>query len=89
MNGSRADDVIVFREAGSSAAIDLARQVIRESGSRSPIDFVGERPQEIQRTCPDLSKFRLELDWALVIPLDLGLRTIRWYRGVLSVPLVA
>lgn len=87
MERGRIGEAYNIGRADESSVLEFARQVIRETGSGSSVEFVDGRPQDIQRRCPDLSKSRLELNWAPVIPMDLGLRTtIRWYRSVLSFP---
>lgn len=63
----------------------FAKLVIRLTGSRSTIERLPVREQDVTRRCPDTRKALRELRWSPKVPLEVGLRrTIRWYRSLLK-----
>jgi UDP-glucuronate decarboxylase len=67
--------------------LEYARVVKELTGTASPIVHVDQRPGEIARRCPDISRARSQLGWSPLTPLEEGLRaTIDWFRGLLGVP---
>ncbi len=62
--------------------IDLARAVIRLTGSSSEVVHVQAAEDDPRRRRPDLTRARLELDYEPTVPLEDGLRrTIAWFRA--------
>lgn len=60
---------------------DLAKLVLRVTGSSSPLIEGPRPPDDPQRRCPDISLARRALDWAPTISLEEGLRrTVRYYE---------
>jgi nucleoside-diphosphate-sugar epimerase len=59
-------------------------EIIREhAGTRSPIVHVDERPGEIARRKPDISKAQRELGWSPRVDVREGIReTIAWYASL-------
>lgn len=67
--------------------LEYARLVKEITGTLSTIVHTKQRPGEIARRCPDISRARSQLGWSPVTPLEEGLRTtIDWFRGLLGVP---
>jgi UDP-glucuronate decarboxylase len=65
--------------------IDLAKMIIRLTGSSSKIVFTEARPDDPRRRCPDISKARKLLNWEPKISLEDGLKyTIEWFRRQLN-----
>ncbi len=65
---------------------DLARTVIRLSGSRSEITFVEWNNADVELRIPNIDKARKLLGFAPKVDLDEGLlRTIEWYRQRMAV----
>ncbi|MDT0308883.1 NAD-dependent epimerase/dehydratase family protein [Streptomyces sp. DSM 44917] len=66
---------------------DLARLVIRLTGSSSPVRLI-ERPVDDPTVrCPDITLARGKLQWEPRVPAEEGLaRTIAWYRDRAPVP---
>jgi UDP-glucuronate decarboxylase len=61
--------------------IDLARKIIRISGSKSLVEFRPFPPGDHHRRLPDGRKAKLILNWGPNIGLEQGLdRTVRWLR---------
>ena len=59
----------------------LAREVIRISGSSSPVAEAGLPEDDPRRRCPDIGR-ALGLGWRPRVPLEEGLeRTISWFRN--------
>ena len=64
----------------------LARDVVRLSGSRSRITFVPWDNRDVELRIPDIDKARKLLGYEPRVDLEEGLlRTIDWYRGRLAV----
>jgi UDP-glucuronate decarboxylase len=62
--------------------LDLARQVLRLTGSASPIEYLPLPADDPVRRCPDIGRARLLLDWQPQVGLEDGLRrTIAYFRG--------
>ncbi len=60
---------------------DLARHVIRLSGSKSRLRFVEWKGADVELRIPNVDKSRDLLGWKPTVDLDEGLeRTIAWYR---------
>ena len=61
--------------------IEYAEIIQRLSGTDSSVIHVEDRPEEIQRRCPDISKARQRLAWSPQVAIEDGLRvTISWFR---------
>ncbi len=61
--------------------IDLARKILRLTGSSSRIRFASPRPGDIRRSVADISRIRAVLGWEPRTGLDDGLKkTIEWFR---------
>lgn len=68
-----------------SEIIDLARHIIRLTGSRSEIQFLPEPVDDPKRRRPDISLAREKLDWEPRADLEEGLkRTIHYFRDLLA-----
>lgn len=64
---------------------EFAELVIRLTRSRSRIERLPQRTQDVTRRRPDTRKAQRELGWTPKVPLEVGLRrTIRWYRALLN-----
>jgi UDP-glucuronate decarboxylase len=61
--------------------LEFAQIIQRLSGSSAPIAHEDERPGEIARRKPDITRAREELGWSPEVGLEEGLaQTIAWYR---------
>jgi nucleoside-diphosphate-sugar epimerase len=66
---------------------DLARQIVRLSSSRSPLEFVGWPHPDVELRIPNIDKARRILGYEPRVDLEEGLlRTIAWYRERLETP---
>lgn len=62
--------------------LELARQVLRLTGSASPIEHLPLPPDDPGRRCPDIGRARRLLNWQPRVALEDGLqRTIAYFRG--------
>jgi dTDP-glucose 4,6-dehydratase len=62
--------------------LEIARQVIEQSGSGSRIAFTPARPDDPTQRCPDLTQARTRLGWQPTTALPVGLaRTIEWFKN--------
>ncbi|POX42670.1 epimerase [Streptomyces sp. Ru73] len=67
--------------------LDLAHQVIRMTGSASPVVFVERPPDDPSLRRPDITRAREELGWKPTTGLPEGLlRTIAWFRSTATAP---
>ncbi|WP_026280107.1 UDP-glucuronic acid decarboxylase family protein [Thioalkalivibrio sp. ALJ1] len=63
------------------SVLDLARQIIRQTGSNSPLVHEDPPEDDPRQRRPDISLARDELGWQPTVPLEAGLeRTISWFR---------
>jgi len=70
-----------------SKIIDLARHIIRLTGSESEIEFLPEPADDPKRRKPDISLAREKLVWEPRADLEEGLkRTIQYFRELLTGP---
>jgi UDP-glucuronate decarboxylase len=62
---------------GECTMVELAREVIRLTGSASTLVFEPTRPDDPRRRCPDITLARSALGWSPSVPLAQGLsRTV-------------
>jgi nucleoside-diphosphate-sugar epimerase len=74
--GSFDNDVINIGSDQEMSILDLARTVIRITGSRSSIEFLPPLQEgDMSRRCPDVSKMRQLLDRPLVA-LEVGIQRL-------------
>jgi len=67
--------------------IDLAREVIRLTGSSSKIEFLPLPSDDPRQRKPDIRRARELLAWEPKVPLEEGLKaTIRYFEGALALP---
>ncbi|WP_338602457.1 NAD-dependent epimerase/dehydratase family protein [Sulfolobus tengchongensis] len=65
--------------------IDLARMILKITGSKSNIVFLPPREDDPRRRAADIKKAKELLKWEPKISLEEGLtRTINWFRSVIS-----
>ncbi len=70
--------------------MELALQVLAVTGSRSPVENLPGRPEEIAQRRPDIEKAKALLGWTPTIELDTGLReTVSWLNATRSTPSAA
>lgn len=68
-----------------TSMLDLAKAVLRLTGSKSQLDFRPLPADDPKKRCPDITKARKYLGWTPQVSLDDGLaRTIDFYRSVLA-----
>jgi UDP-glucuronate decarboxylase len=66
-----------------NSMLELAKAVLRLTGSKSDLKFVALPKDDPKQRCPDISKARKLLAWAPEIGLEAGLqRTIEYYRSL-------
>ena len=71
----------------STFLLDLAQQVVRQTGSRSVIEGCPPRPCAPAPARPDLATAQRSLGWQAKVPLDTGLqRTIEYFQWLRSNP---
>lgn len=69
------------------SVLDIARDVVAATGSRSPIEFVGRPVDDPEVRRPDTTLARRELGWAPRVPWADGLgRTMEWFATALRRP---
>ena len=82
MNGP--DDFVGPLNLGNPAEckiLDLAKQIIRLTRSKSRIEFLSLPMDDPKRRRPDISLAREKLDWEPKMDFEEGLKkTIKWYR---------
>ncbi|CAL9564586.1 dTDP-glucose 4,6-dehydratase 2 [Streptomyces sp. enrichment culture] len=65
-----------------TTVLDIARRIVKLTGSASPITFVERPGDDPARRCPDTSLAREKLGWAPRVGWQEGLeRTIDWFAG--------
>jgi UDP-glucuronate decarboxylase len=70
---------------GEFTMLELAHEVLRETGSTSPITHVPLPADDPKQRCPDISKAKRVLGWEPTIPLKEGLvKTVAYYRNLLA-----
>ena len=70
---------------GECSMVELAREVIRLTGSASTLVFEPTRPDDPRRRCPDITLARSALGWSPSVPLAQGLsRTVDDLRARLG-----
>jgi dTDP-glucose 4,6-dehydratase len=85
MERGRPGEVYNIGRADEISVLEFARTVIAAAASRSRIEMVAGRPQDIQRRCPDGTKSERDLGWRPAVALPDGLReTLAWYREVIG-----
>ncbi|HVW41433.1 MAG TPA: UDP-glucuronic acid decarboxylase family protein [Amycolatopsis sp.] len=63
---------------------DLARRIVRITGSASPLEHVEAAADDPKRRCPDITLARTELGWSPDVDMADGLRrTVAWFTGLL------
>lgn len=78
------NDVINIGSDIETSILDLARTVVRVTGSRSPIEFLPPLEEgDMSRRCPDIRKMRQLLNRPL-IPLEEGIRRLVQYYSEAS-----
>lgn len=86
MNGP--DDFVGPVNLGNPAEskiLDLARQIIRLTRSKSRIEFLALPMDDPKRRRPDISLAREKLDWEPKVDFEEGLKkVIKYFRGILS-----
>ena len=81
----RAGQIYNLGNPREQTVLRFAKMVLSASGSTSPIVFVPERSQDIQRRRPDITKARRELRWRPKVSLETGLRrTISEYASIVG-----
>lgn len=70
---------------GEFTMLELAREVLRETGSKSTITHVPLPADDPKQRCPDISKAKRVLGWEPTMNLQTGLvKTVAYYRELLS-----
>ncbi|HEX5565608.1 MAG TPA: UDP-glucuronic acid decarboxylase family protein [Streptomyces sp.] len=65
-----------------TTVLDIARRIVKLTGSSSPVVFVERPGDDPARRCPDTTLARKELGWAPRVGWQEGLeRTIEWFAG--------
>lgn len=65
------------------SVLDLARQIIRQTGSNSPLVHEDPPEDDPRQRRPDISLARDELGWQPTVPLEAGLeQTISWFHDL-------
>ena len=63
------------------SVMDFAREVLKITGSKAPIEHLPARPDDPRRRCPEITKARTLLGWEPKIGLEEGLRrTVEYFR---------
>jgi len=66
-------EVFNFGNTDEITITELAKKIIRKTGSHSSIKFMPPAPDDPRRRCPDISKARKLLGWEPKVDLDSGL----------------
>lgn len=65
--------------------LELAQEVLRETGSKSQITHVPLPADDPKQRCPDITKAKAVLGWEPTVPLKAGLvKTVAYYRDLLA-----
>ena len=82
------DDVtgpINLGNPGEFTMLELARQVIEQTGSNSKLVFHPLPQDDPRQRQPDIERARIELGWGVTVPLHEGLsKTIDYFRGYVA-----
>ena len=63
--------------------LEVAREVVELTGSRSEISFTPAAPDDPKVRCPDITRARTLLGWEPQVPRREGFaRTVEWFRGL-------
>ena len=63
--------------------LELARVIVKLTGSKSPIEFRPLPVDDPKVRCPDISKARQSLQWGPKVSLEEGLpKTVEWFRQI-------
>jgi nucleoside-diphosphate-sugar epimerase len=85
MERGRAGEVYNIGRPDEMTVLEFAHAVREAAGSRSPLEFLPPRPQDIQRRRPDIAKAERELDWRPEVDLATGLsQTVSWFARELG-----
>jgi len=85
VNDNVRGEVVNIGSQDEVSIMDLAKMIIRLTGSSSKIIFTKARPDDPRRRCPDISKAKKLLGWEPKTSLEDGLKyTIRWFMGRLN-----
>jgi len=69
---------------GEFTMVELAKKVLAQTGSHSPVEHHPLPADDPVRRCPDITRARELLGWEPTVPLDEGLaRTVEYFRRVL------
>jgi nucleoside-diphosphate-sugar epimerase len=83
-------EVINLGNPGEFTVLELARLVVKVTGSQSEVRSVAARPEEIAQRRPDITKAKRLLGWEPTIPLAQGLeRTAAWLSQELGLKVSA
>jgi UDP-glucuronate decarboxylase len=70
---------------GEFTMLELAQEVLRETGSKSTITHVPLPADDPKQRCPDITKAKAVLGWEPRIDLKAGLvKTVAYYRELLA-----
>jgi dTDP-4-dehydrorhamnose reductase len=69
-----AGEVFNIGSPGEITILELAKKIIKETNSKSEIQFLLPRPDDPKRRCPDITKATSLLEWKPKVTLDEGLR---------------
>ena len=65
--------------------IELANEVLKQTGSKSKLSHVELPEDDPKQRCPDITKAKTKLQWEPQVPLAEGLeKTITYYRELLA-----
>jgi UDP-glucuronate decarboxylase len=74
-------EVINLGSSRETRIIDLARNIVKLTGSKSEIEFHPLPMDDPKRRCPDIGRAEKLLRWKPKISLDQGLeKTVIWFR---------
>ena len=81
-NGKTAGEALNIGIQKETSILELAKKVIKFTGSRAGIEHKAGLVGDTKRRCPDIKKTKKILGWEAKVSLDEGLKkTVEWFKS--------